>query len=264
MESRDLEGGPPTTLLSDAGLHGFSWLPNSRVIFASGKPDLNGATCNLWEVRIDARTGKPRERPRRLTNWAGFCMDSTSVTADGKQLAFKKWAGQESLYVADLQAYETRIANPRRLTLSEGVYVPTAWTADSRAVVFDSHRNGKWGIFKQSLDQSTAELIVSGTETEDDYKCPRVSSDGAWVIYQDPPTQGASAKPASTATTGWLTQLMRAPITGGAPQPITTASLIGCVRCAKSPSGLCAIGEPSPDGKQLIFTALDPVKGRRP
>lgn len=68
-------------------------------------------------------------------------MDSISVTADGKQLAFKKWAGQPSVYVADLQANETRITNPRRLTLSEGVYVPTAWTADSRAVIFDSHRD---------------------------------------------------------------------------------------------------------------------------
>src|SRR5215471_6477424 len=55
---------------------------------------------------------------------------------------------------------------------------------------------------------------------------------------------------------------MRAPITGGAPQPIMTASLIDCVRCAKSPSGFCAIGEPSPDGKRLIFTVVDPVNGR--
>jgi eukaryotic-like serine/threonine-protein kinase len=261
IETRDSGGGAPRTILSDPGLHGFSWLPDSRVILISGKQNLSGATCNLWEVRIDASTGKPREKPRRLTNWAGFCMDTTSVTADGKQLAFKKWAGQESVYVADLESNETRIANPRRLPLSEGVYVPTAWTADSAAVVFDSHRNGEWGIFKQPLDQRAAQLIANGTEADEDFKCPRVSPDGAWVIYQDHPRE-PSTKLVSTATIGRFTQLMRAPITGGAQQPVTTASLIDCVRCAKSPSGFCAIGEPSPDGRQVIFTELDPVKGR--
>jgi Tol biopolymer transport system component len=41
-----------------------------------------------------------------------------------------------------------------------------------------------------------------------------------------------------------------------------TASIEEWPRCARSPSSLCAIAERTPDRKQIIFTALDPVKGR--
>jgi Tol biopolymer transport system component len=41
-----------------------------------------------------------------------------------------------------------------------------------------------------------------------------------------------------------------------------TANLEGGPRCAKSPATLCAIAERSPDRKQLVFEAFDPVNGR--
>jgi Tol biopolymer transport system component len=34
--------------------------------------------------------------------------------------------------------------------------------------------------------------------------------------------------------------------------------------CAKSPSHQCIIGEPTEDGKQLIISAVDPIRGRGP
>jgi Tol biopolymer transport system component len=176
-------------------------------------------------------------------------MDSLSVTQEGGRLAFKKWSGETSVYLADLEVNERKIKNLRRLPLNEGWYIPTTWTADSKAVIFESHRNGQWGLFKLPVDENAAQLIVSGTETEDDFLCPRVSPDGEWVLYQAP-------------STSLTLHLMRAPITGGTPQPVLTASsLIDCVQCARSPSSLCAIGRETPDNRQLIFTAFDPVKG---
>ena len=41
-----------------------------------------------------------------------------------------------------------------------------------------------------------------------------------------------------------------------------TANIEGGPRCARSPATLCAIAERSADRKQLVFAALDPVKGR--
>ena len=38
----------------------------------------------------------------RLTNWTGFCMDPESVTRDGKQITFAKWATHRTVYIADL------------------------------------------------------------------------------------------------------------------------------------------------------------------
>ncbi len=63
-------------------------------------------------MRTDARTGEPFGEPRRLTDWAGFCMDDVSVTADSKRLAFKKWSHQSTVYVADLEANRMRLTRP--------------------------------------------------------------------------------------------------------------------------------------------------------
>jgi eukaryotic-like serine/threonine-protein kinase len=149
-----------------------------------------------------------------------------------------------------LDANRTRITTPTRLTLSEGRNYPTAWTTDSKAVLFQSNRNGHWGIFKQLLNDDTAEPIATGGE--DAYK-PRISPDGAWVVYiARPREQGLSAP----------VQIMRVPLTGGAPQLVLTAHAYGEHRCAKSPAKFCAIAEQTSDRKQLVFTAFDPLTGR--
>src|SRR5207249_7992627 len=124
--------------------------------------------------------------PKRLTNWAGFCMDTTSVTADGKRLAFRRWSWQSNVYVADLEAGRTRITTPRRLTLNEGRNYPAAWTPDSKAVVFRSYRDGQWKVLKQFLGEDTSEPIATGTAGYAVIGGTRVSPDGAWVLYFAP------------------------------------------------------------------------------
>jgi eukaryotic-like serine/threonine-protein kinase len=250
IESRDLKSGSLATLLSQSRIRDFSWLPDGRLIYALAEPDPNGSSCNYWETRIDPASGKPSEEPRRLTNWGGFCMADTSVAADGKRLAFQKWSAQGSVYIADLQANGKRITIPRRLTLSEDSNRPSAWTADSKAVFFQSNFNGHLGIFKQSLNEDTAEPVVTGSE---DVAYARMSPDGAWLLYMVGPPEAGSSTPVS---------LMRVPTTGGPPQTVLTARLEGTPRCARSPATLCAIAEQSQDREQVIFTAFDPVKGR--
>jgi len=163
IESRDLRGGAATTLLSEPGLHDFCWMPDGRMIYGSGKQSPNGAACNFWDVGMDTQTGRAEGKPRQLTNWAGSCMDSLSVTREGGRLAFKKWSSDTSVSVADFEARKTTIKNPRRRPLNEGMYIPTAWTADSKAIVFESHRNGRWGLFKLPVDGNATQLIASGT-----------------------------------------------------------------------------------------------------
>jgi len=110
------------------------------MIYSLSEPEPNETSCNLWATRVDARTGEPRGQPQRLTNWAGFCLDTPSATADGKRLAFRKWSRQGNVYVADLQANGKRITTPKRLTLSEGSSYPRAWTADSKAYPSHEHQ----------------------------------------------------------------------------------------------------------------------------
>ena len=252
--TRDLRGGPPVAILTPAEalrLNDFLWLPDGRMIYALREPDPNEQTCNYWQMRIDPRNGEPIEKPRRITNWAGFCVADTSVTSDSKRLAFMEWKPQNSVYVVDLNASGTRITTPTRLTLDEGWNNPLGWTADGNAVVFFSNRNGAKGLYKQSLGQDTAELLSNAKE--DGYVMDAcVSPEGSWVLYKASPEEGGPPAPG---------KLMRVPITGGSPQLVLTAKLERGPRCAKSPATLCAVAERSLDRKQLVFAAFDPVKG---
>src|SRR5262249_42081384 len=131
IESRDLNGGPAFTVLrsvppsQEGGVQDFCWLPDGRVLYVLGEHGTIPDTCNYWEVQVDERTGKPRGRPRQLTNWAGFCMDNTGPSsADGKRVAFRKTSHRETPYVADLESNGTRLSNPRPLRTVRAMNFP--------------------------------------------------------------------------------------------------------------------------------------------
>src|SRR5262249_26242025 len=61
IESRDLKGGPAITLLKSGprnakgGIRGFYWLPDGRILYSQRDPDVDEASCNYWEIPVDAR-----------------------------------------------------------------------------------------------------------------------------------------------------------------------------------------------------------------
>jgi Tol biopolymer transport system component len=201
-------------------------------------------------MRLEARTGQATEKPRRLTNWTGFCMGYTSVTANGKRLALLESTSLATVYVANLEASGARILNSRHFTLDENFDYPQDWTADGKAILFTSSRAGQLGIYKQALDEDTPELIVTGAVG---LRNARSSPDGKWVIAFRSTKPGGTSEPQ---------QLMRVPITGGSPKVLFPARPGSKISCARAPSNLCALAEPSEDRKQLSVTAFDPVKGR--
>jgi eukaryotic-like serine/threonine-protein kinase len=253
--TRDLKGGPPVAILPPSHaqrLNDFLWLPDGRVIYALRELEPDENTCNYWQIRIDPRSGEPVEKPRRITNWAGFCVAATSVTSDSKRLAFAEWRPHNSVFVADIISSGTRITTPTRLTLDEGFNTPVGWAADGKAVVFFSNRDGAKGLFKQTLGQDSAERISNANE--DGYVLAAcVNPEGSWVFYRSNPEVRDPSAPA---------KLMRVAIAGGSPQLVLTANLEGGPRCANSPATLCAIAERSLDRKLLVFAAFDPAKGR--
>ena len=94
---------------------------------------------------------------------------------------------------------------PRRLTNDEGSSSPFAWTPDSRTILLNSDRNGRLSIFKQGIDEDTAELLITGPH---DLFGPHVTPDGAWILYLELPKREAGSSQKE--------RLMRIPITGGA------------------------------------------------
>lgn len=140
---------------------------------------------------------------------------------------------------------------PRRLTNDEADEVPNAWTADGKAILLSSDRNGPWGIFKEDITTGTAEPLV--TAPVDAWR-PFPSPDGTWVLYLE---QRRGAIGPSTSF-----QMMRVPVNGGPPQPVLVMHNYGLYECARLPSSLCALLEASQDEKQFTLTAFDPLKGR--
>jgi len=251
--SRDLKGNPPTSFEIPPELrgreinHGLS-LPDDRAILSVTEEGTMGNTCNFWIQEKNPSTGKTSAR--RLTNWTGFCMDPTSVTADGKKLAYLQYSGHPTVYLADLQGDGNRISNERHFTLDESRDVLADWTADGKYIIFWSNRNGQIGIYKQRLDEDTAEALVT---SQRDLAICCVSPDGRWVIFGYNLEEDAS-------TSSW--QILRVPIDGGAPENIFSMKNLSGWTCARFPSDLCVIAERSDDRKQAIVSSFDALKGK--
>jgi serine/threonine protein kinase len=251
MEVVDLKGGPPKTEMSFAGLdfHDFLWLPDWRILYAINDPRPNVSTCNYWQVQTDPRTVELIDKPKRVTNWAGSCIDTMTVTADGKQLAFLQWAGQTTVNVADLDETGAHATKPRLLTLSEHWNFPFGWTADSKSVLFVSSGGG---LVRQPLDQDTRLPIAHIPEAID---AARLTPDGKRILYL---TRASSDAPSSQA------RLMRISVEGGQPELVLTAkpSPQLSFACAKAPATLCLLAEKSENSNRLLFSTFDPTQGR--
>jgi Tol biopolymer transport system component len=251
IESRNLKGEQLTTILSDPkfSVWGFWWFANGRMVFATPEPEPNQNDFSLWEIQVDPKSGRPLGPPRRITKWAGNFVSVINGTADGKRLIVMRTYQSADVFVGELEANGRRLKNPRRLTLDERNDVLAAWARDSKTVIFHSNRNGQFDIFKQALDQETAEPVVTGPG---DKWFPILSPDGNLILY--PQDVGEKAR------------IMRVPITGGPPEMVPEIVLEGRPNtwflCSGLPSTRCVLGEESPDRKQYIFTEFDPLKGR--
>ena len=250
IETRDLKGAAPTRVLSLQAPADLYWLRDGRMIFSQGE-ESDWDTCNLWQIQVDPRSGRSQGSMERLTNLAGFCASGLDATADGTRLTFQRYAWQGNVYVSELGRNGVLLGAPRRLTLGDNQNYLSNWTADSKEVLFNSFRNGRNQILRQSLQSDTPEIVeVMGIS--DPAPCC-LSPDGAWMII------AAWQVPRSL-----VVDVRRAPITGGPSELVLTAhsGLDHVALCARSPSSLCVVAEESPDRKQIIFTAFDPLKGR--
>lgn len=266
IETHDLKGGRPILVASNPDLCrnycSIVWLSDGRVIYSQAERPPDHSYDNLWEIRVDPKTGEPVGKPGRVTNWADSHFRGLSATADGKRLAFIKGNPQSDVHVGELKASGTRLKSPRRLTLDEHNDIPLGWTPDGKAVLFVSDRNGNLNIFRQALDQDSAEPLTTGSEPHlDIYEClgggePQLSPDGLWILYSE-----ASRKDNSDSSAA-RHRLMRMPVTGGPSEFILEGPVLQQIRCAPAPASLCVLGEWNEGQRQLVFTTLDPVKGR--
>ncbi|MGH9449074.1 MAG: protein kinase domain-containing protein [Terriglobia bacterium] len=252
VKSCGVKGSDQTTILADDQLVDFVWTSPGRLVYSRWIKGRTPASDNLWEIKVDDKTGIPQGEPRRLTDWAGFQIGGLSAPADGKQLAFLRSVDHDSVFVAELPKDGTRVVNPRQLTTDEYSNMPSGWTADSQDVIFTSNRSGASGIYKQALDGATPQIILSslpGIHVDN----PVPSPDGSWIFFTGLPHNAAPEMPY---------QFYRVSVQGGAPQPMFSVGRYSRnFECTDQAVDFCVYGALAPNGRELIINAFNSVDG---
>ena len=240
---------------------GYDWTPDGRLILARTEPPPRRIDSNLWEIRVDTRTGQPKGEIRRLTDWTGFNFVGLNLTADGKQLVFTNYRPQSDVFMGEAEAAGQSMKTAERLTLDERLDWPSGWTRDGKAVLFYSDRAGAFNLYRQSLGARTPEAVVINAEQK---WSPQLSPDGAWILYM------------SRADRKVPVRLMRLPAAGGAPELLfelkgavdfandpdiaSTDESFPSFHCGKQPGTGCIVAERL--GDKLVFSSFDPAQGR--
>lgn len=256
IETVSLDGGAPSVVISDpllvaAEIPPLLWVRDGRMIFALNESSEN-SKMNLWQIMADPLTGKPSGKRAKIANWDEQYAWTQSASLDASRLVVVRGHNRDDVYVGELKDSGNRLDSPRRLTVSESTDYISAWTHDGRAIFFDSDRTGRRQIFKQGLDQESAQPLIQGPDAEEQ---ATLAPDGAWILYWS----SAVASGGSVPTTR---RLMRIPASGGSSEQILDAPVSNSTdfRCPSGPAGVCVLT----DWEQghLIFYSLDPVKGQ--
>jgi len=249
IETCDLAGGARTVVLSDRELFGpngeanMFWLPDGRILY---NIHAKGGSQS-WAITADPSTGRQSGGATRVADWKGFLATGSQASADGKRLVIGKSHSETGIYITHL-ASEYKTFTPYRLTLDSWPNSVWSWTNDSKAVLFESKRNGKWSIFKQDVDAKTAETVITGS---DNNFYPVLSAQGT-LLYSATEAQTLS-EPNDTTM-----RLMSTPVGGGARSTLMMGGYY--YACGSSPSSSCVVSELK--DKELTFFHLDPVKGK--
>jgi DNA-binding winged helix-turn-helix (wHTH) protein/Tol biopolymer transport system component len=250
VESLALDGAQPALVVAAQNLQASVFLRDGRLLYGVWAPSGNNSAISLWEVHVDLKSGRAAGGTHTFTQWKNTGISDLSVTSDGKRVVFLKGNPQGDVYVGNLEQNGQTLTSPRRLTLDDRDDQPSDWTPDSKSVLFFSNRNGTYDIFRQAIDETTAQALVENKR----YKIrPRMSPDGNWVLYYDPP--------GINTWNEWV-RIARVPLAGGPTETVMEAQGLYIFRCTRPPTNRCIAGVLHP--KELVVYALDPIKGRGP
>jgi Tol biopolymer transport system component/DNA-binding winged helix-turn-helix (wHTH) protein len=250
IEVYDIADGRHEVISSDPRLgDAVAWTNTDRLIYSQGEAEPNQGDANLWSLTLEPRSARPLAPATRVTNDRAHIF-GISVAVDGKRLALRRNTYQADVYLTEVEARGKRLSPPRRFTLDDRADWPSAWTPDSKSVLFFSDRDGAAHIFKQHVDETQPELLVGGNDVR---WVPRLTPDGLSLLYM------ASAAADQPPDSG---RLMRVPLSGGPSQFVLEGAGITSYQCARLPSTLCVYGQMEPNSEFYKFFTFDPA-GRK-
>jgi DNA-binding winged helix-turn-helix (wHTH) protein/Tol biopolymer transport system component len=244
LETRDANGGDPQVVLKDDPRLGSAvwWAADGRILYPyRDNPMSERGDQGVYSILVDERAGKAMGQPQLLTKGPGR-IGGLSTTSDGKRLVLWRMNTEEQAFLAEFEAGSRRLRAQHRLTIDANGNIAEAWTSDSKSVLFVSNRNGTWKLFKQNIDETTAEVLVEGRSIF----LPRLSGDGSQVLYLAASKPGDISFPAS---------LMSKYLAGGHPRLVLHENGITNYQCARTPSQLCIFSKLV--GTNHIFASFD-------
>lgn len=244
----DTGTGKPTATLQDLWIQSAASLPDGRILFLRLKKLGSDEATEIWSVKADSN-GALRGSPRKVADVPLGTRDrifNMTATSDGKRLMVIRRTNQDAVFVADFSPSPPHFSDAYRLTLEQLSNFPHTWTADSNSVIFESDRSGSWDIFKQRIDQHTAETIIATPRTWD--VLPQLAPDGKSILY----AVGLLDHEGPPYT------LMHISVNGGTPQVVPIGGALDEFRCAY---GVRCVLRTTDDRQDYVFHELDPVRG---
>jgi eukaryotic-like serine/threonine-protein kinase len=261
IELFNLEHATRNLIITEPQLEwGLEWLRDGRLIYAIAEPAPSQNSSNFWAVNVDLTTGRTTSVPKKITSGDDH-VNQPSVTTDGKTLVFSRFKPQLDVYVAEFFAKGPRLGTPRRLTLDDADDLPFDWTSDDSAVLFTSNRTNAssiFNIFRQRIDETSAEMLVSGPEQK---AVARLNAEGSEILYLvSMSSEDTGGQRRSEAQQGSrVVRLMRASLDGGPSQLVLEAPNIINFQCSRAPTSVCLLSQAEP--KDYSFSVFDPMKG---
>ena len=268
IEVVPVTGGAAKTMVTESSLPGKGklslalgpwmvggWSPDWRLLFtvAQGSGFQSVQTrYSLWAVRVEPRSGSS-DTPRQVSEWNASTPRNVSVTADGKRLTMLRERLWLDAYLGELAADGTSMESPQRFTLDDRGSSASGWTHDGQAILFDSPRNGKREIFRQSANGDAAERMVVGSGN---VHGAVASPDGAWLLYWE--SAGGEAPDGKT-------RLMRQEVEGGPAETVLEAASHEqrhTFSCSSNPHAIVPCVVSLNEGSDLVFYAVDPLRGK--
>jgi len=239
LQTRDANGGELQTILSDHRMasDALCWTPDGRILYAlradpnTDSPNSIRSDYGTWSIRVDPTTGKAHSNPELVSEGLGW-IGGLNTTADGKRLVLWRGNTRPQVFVSEFDKSTHSLTTPRRLTLDENQNLPTAWMPDSESVLFLSNRQGPWMLFRQGMDQTTADVMIGARNMET--TLPRLSADGSELLFVDVPQPEDPSIPI---------RLMSIPLSGGVPRLILQDRGVSNFACARTPSTVCVINK---------------------
>jgi DNA-binding winged helix-turn-helix (wHTH) protein/Tol biopolymer transport system component len=226
VEVNDWRKSNAQTLFSDNRLSpSVYWLPNDLLVYAIGDEE-NQQRAGLRTVSPQ-QTGKSAGSSKSITPRGIGWINQLTGSADGKILTFTRENSVVSAYIGALAPDGTHLLSNKRMTFDENKNEPFAWTPDSKAILFNSNRNGTSEIFRQATDEPLAESMMASAEQ---LQQPRVTPDGSEILFISTPKSATPDTPNS---------IVAIPISGGPPRVVLQDANIWNIQCASPPSALC-------------------------